>query len=251
MSDDKVESGQEQTEPQENMPSPEFSNVSGDSQDSQSTAGGQDDAGLEARIMAEVDKRLQSTKDVRLRKMQEQLDAQGGLLGALDGVIPADVLTQYAPAIKRKEYERKVDELYQQGQPSSSPASGGNQEWEKTQKHVQDIFVEAGLAKDDNVFNSPDYIAFYKMHNGNFESGMDMLAKAGKYVAGSKNPAKVVSDAALAQSAGGGKVDADEASDSAKYTEDMLAARGKPRELQAIKAAARLKGVDVDNIGFR
>jgi len=35
-----------------------------------------------------------------------------------------------------------------------------------------------------------------------------------------------------------------------KYTQDMLAARGKPNELKRIKAAAKADGVDVDNIGF-
>lgn len=252
MSDDKVESGQEQTEVPEAMQPPEFSNASDDSQNSQSAAEGQDPAGLEARILKEVDKRLQSSKDIRFRKFEDRLDKQDGMLGALEGILPDDVLAKYAPDIQRAEYERKVDEMYSGRSPSSSSTSDGSQEWEKTQKHVKDIFVRAGFAdSSDNVLNSPDYIAFYKMHSGNFEDGMDMLAKAGEYVAGSKAPAKVVSPAAVAQSPGGASATQSVEGDTDNYRKDMLAARGDKTQLRAIKEAARESGVDVDNIGFR
>ena len=80
---------------------------------------------------------------------------------------------------------------------------------------------------------------------------MDMLAKAGKYVAGSKGQAKVVSDAAAAQPVGGAAAQPNAENDLQTYMDDMLAARGKPTELKAIKKAAIKQGVDVDSVHFR
>lgn len=201
-----TEGGQAQTEAQGSLPTPTFSKETDGSVSSASTASGQATPDLEARILQEVDKRLQSIKDKRISEMQKQIEEQGGLLGALSGVLPPEVLEQHKGAIENAELRRKVDALYERdAQPASPPVSQGKVEWEKTQERVKDIFHKAGLAdKPEAVLNSPDYIAFFKMHGGNFEDGADMLAKAAEYAIGAKASPKSVSAAAgIVQQPGG------------------------------------------------
>lgn len=162
-------------------------------------------ARLAPRIEQEVERRVQGFKDKRLSELGKGLDEVRGALGVLKGVVPDDVLAQYAPQIREAEREAILNQLEKQlGGQVPRQTSPGKAEEAKALAKVRDIFVKSGLAESpDSVLNSPDYIAFAKLTGMNFEDGTDMVAKAAEYALGARRTPVNVTAAVIPQPPGG------------------------------------------------
>lgn len=230
-------------EAQEQLPAPQFSGVPDGSVSSGSDALGGQGLDVQSLIQSEVARQLQSSKDRRISRLEK---GYSKLLDELQGVIPAEVLEQHADKIRDAEYRRRVDEIYEREQkPISTTKTRGNEEWQKTKESVKDIFVKAGLANDhQDVFNSPDYIAFFKMHGGEFADGMDMVTKAASYIAGAKSTPRAVSPAAVAQSPGRSpSSEVDKSTLHNEYQQKLQQVRGNVDAVFNLKKEYRDKGL--------
>ena len=191
-----------------------------------------------------IQKQFQSLKDSRLGKMESQLNDLEGAVRKYEalqsqGLSKDQALNQMQGERELQDIKAKLDSVL--GDNKAVPSTGvGEKSWGEKQQAILD---NAGIDKNDSRI--VELLRASKSKQG-FLAELEEKSFAWKQadVNKPKPSASTVAQTIPSVPSGDGSYTAD------KYTSDMLAAQGKPSELQRIKAKARADGVPVDNIGF-
>ena len=233
----------------EDIPGPQISGDQGGQGLSQAGGSAVDFKALQSNpeFVSFVEKVVQSKQDSRLGKYDTRLEKlesnQEATIAKYESLVAGGMSKEQA--IDRMKLDEKLASLEQavQGSPPSQPSAGtgGETVVEKRAK----LFEASAISASDRR-----HLDF--LRDNKFSSNEEYLRALGDKIleweqADASKPAP--SSGTVAQTvpsvpAGDGSYTKE------KYTQDMLAARGKPDEVKRIKAAARADGVDVDNIGF-
>ena len=228
----------------EDIPSPQISGDQGGQSLSQASGSAVDLSAIKEELREEMRREMQSMKDSRLGTYGTRLDSI------------EDTLAKYAAttgtqldqkAVDKIVADQKVADLIQKvesmGQAPAQPSAGTG--GESVVERRAKLFEASAISASDRR-----HLDF--LRDNKFPSNEAYLQALGDKIleweqADASKPAP--SSGTVAQTvpsvpAGDGSYTKE------KYTQDMLAARGKPDEVKRIKAAARADGVDVDNIGF-
>ncbi len=230
----------------ESNPSPQISGDQGGQGLSQ--AGGQSvdlSAILDSpEFEAFIDKKVQSKQDSRLGKYGTRLDSLEDALSKYNSLIDSGLSKEQATDKMRLDQEiADLKKAVLEGQASSqAPAGTGVKPWTERQAS---ILNEAGIQKDDrrladllrdNTFSSHDeYLKVLADKTFEWKQADARKPEPSPGTVAQTAPSVPVGDGTYTKE---------------KYKQDMLAAQGKPNELDRIKAAAIADGVDVDHIGF-
>ncbi len=238
MNDQITDSPEELEEPETSQVSVDSQAPEGDSSDSLANEGADQVSGLtEKQIREYVRNEFQSLKDTRIAKLESAQEETSTRLDQYEkyresGLTPAQAKRELA-----------VDELLanRKPQPVQQPVNSG-----LTAVEAQALAssLTSGLLPEAQqaVLTQVGQNAFPNQEALNKFVVKQSAAVASKPVA---TPASSSSPSAQSTASPAGSEEL-----TTKYSKDMIAARGKPGEIRAIKDQARKDGVDVDNIGF-
>ena len=186
---------------------------------------------------------MQSVKDTRIGKSETRLDNLESAIAQYEaekgGTVDVPALSKLQGVQREKELLARIEAL--EGGNATVPSAGaGEKSWAEKQATILD---NAGIDKND-----PRIVELLRASKSKQEFIADLEEQSFAWKQADVNKPQP-SGTTIAQTipsvpSGDGSYTEE------KYTNDMLAAMGKPSEVKRIKAAARADGVDVDNIGF-
>ena len=191
-----------------------------------------------------VREEMQSIKDTRLGKHDTRLENLESAIAQYEaekgGTVDAKALSKLQGVQRDKEILERVVAL-EGGKVPEVSAGAGSQNWKERRAS---ILSDAGIDGSDTRF-----VEFMKQNFTSYDDMNEQLYKRAEDWSFTdeqkpKPAASTVAQVVPSIPTGSGDYTKD------KYVEDMNKARGNKAKLDAVKAAARADGVDVDNIGF-
>lgn len=220
------------------LPEPTFSDNGGSS-----TSNGAEDivSKLLPQLEQLIEKKMQSTKDKRIDRIEKALGGRDKILAELE---EAGV-----PITKEVRAEMRIRELEDRlNQPSTQPAQAPVDGSTGTKAAVTDAIAE--LNKFGLSSNDPDFLALLR---GKYNNRAEFDLAVSRHVVGKLAPSKPANVADVIQSpARGGATDKSVDALKSDYLNEMAGARGKGYVFgDAIKQKYRKLGLNVDEIAIR
>jgi len=224
------------TDESQELPTPQFSN---DVTSSTSTDADAIVSKLTPILEQLVEKKVQSTKDKRISKIEKALGGRLDLLAELEGEgveIPKDLRMQ----MQIRDLEERLT------QPKEQPAQPRDVGTSSGQTAVADAI--AALKENELDANDP---AFIELLRGTYTSREAFDLKVQRFINGKLKPQKQANPADVVQSpARSGASDKSEEALRQDYIKEMKAARGKPGDIRAIREKYQKEGVNIYDVDF-
>jgi len=186
-----------------------------------------------------IDRKVQSTKDKRFSELEKALGGRGKMLAELEE-LGTDVSKEVRTELRLRELEEQRSG--QSPQPAQVRDDGSS-----TQKAAVTEAI-AELRKYELSENDPGFIELLR---GNYKSRAEFDLRVKGHIIGKLAPPKAANVADVTQSPATARAtDKSTEALTSEYKQKVLASRGKPAEIRALKDEYVKKGVNIHEVDF-